>query len=498
MPLAEIVVGDRLRVRPGENTPTDGVVVEGRSAVDESLVTGESVPVNKEVGDSVVGGTVNGTGSLVIRAEQVGSATVLARIVQMVAEAQRTRAPIQRVADSVAGAFVPAVVLVAVLTFAVWSLVGPEPRLSFALINAVAVLIIACPCALGLATPMAIMVGTGRGASAGVLVRDAEALETLARVTTLIVDKTGTLTVGRPALVAVLPAPGQDEANLIALAASLERLSEHPLAAAVVAGAASRGLALATASDFQSTPGQGIAGIVGGSAVHVGNRSILADGSLAGPLAERAEAIERDGGTAVFMRVDGNLAGVLGIADPIRESAAAAVRHLQAEGIHVVMLTGDSRRTAEAVAGRLGITEVHAEVRPEGKADFVASSRRAGSLVAMAGDGVNDAPALARADVGIALGTGADVARASAGITLMGGDLGGIARARNLSRATMRNIRQNLAFAFLYNLLGVPIAAGVLYPVTGWLLSPMLASAAMTLSSVSVIANALRLRNVKL
>ena len=496
VPVTEVRVGDRLRVRPGEQVPVDGVVVEGSGAVDESMITGESAPAAKAPGSPVVGGTINGTGGLIVRAERVGSATMLAQIVRMVGAAQRTRAPIQRLADAVAGSFVPVVVAVAILTFAAWATVGPEPRLAHALINAVAVLIIACPCALGLATPMTITVGTGRGAGAGVLIKDAEALEALAGVDTLVVDKTGTLTEGKPRVVAIEAADGHDPGEVLRLAAALERASEHPLGAAIVAEADRRGLPAADAAGFRALPGRGVEGTVGGRAVAVGNRDLVAE--AAGDLADRAESLRHDGQTAVFVRVDGRLAGVVGIADPIKPSAAEAVRRLRADGLRVVMLTGDDRATAAAVAYRLGIDDVRAGVLPAGKGEVVAQLGAEGRAVAMAGDGINDAPALAMARVGIAMGTGTDVAMAAAGITLVGGDLAGIDRARRLSRATMRNIRQNLAFAFLYNLLGVPIAAGVLYPATGLLLGPMLASAAMTLSSVSVIANALRLRRVDL
>ncbi|WP_435007727.1 heavy metal translocating P-type ATPase [Tundrisphaera lichenicola] len=500
--LEEVQVGDRLRVRPGEKVPVDGVVVEGSSSVDESMVSGEPIPQEKHEGDSLIGGTVNGTGSLVIRAERVGSETMLARIVRMVGEAQRSRAPIQRLADVVAGYFVPAVLAVSAITFVAWAILGPEPKLAHALVNAVAVLIIACPCALGLATPMSIMVGTGRGASAGVLIRKAEALEVLEKVDTVIVDKTGTLTEGKPRLVSVVAAPDQDESELLRLAASLERASEHPLASAIVAGSESRGLSLSDANDFQSSTGKGVQGVVDGRKVAVGNRSLFEDeriepGDL-GDLGDRANALREEGQTVVFVAIDGRAAGLLGVADPIKESAAEAVRALQADGLRVVMITGDERTTAEAVARKLGIEEVRAGVLPEQKGAAVQEWQSGGHVVAMAGDGVNDAPALAQADVGIAMGTGTDVAMESAGITLLRGDLAGIARARKLSLATMGNIRQNLAFAFVYNTLGVPVAAGVLYPFFGLLLSPMLASAAMTFSSVSVILNALRLRNLKL
>jgi Cu+-exporting ATPase len=491
--------GDRLRVRPGEKVPVDGVVIEGRSAVHESMVTGESIPAAKGPGDRLIGGTVNGTGSLVMRAERVGSETMLAQIVRMVSQAQRTRAPIQRLADIVSGYFVPLVVGVAVLTFIAWVWLGPEPRMAYALVNAVAVLIIACPCALGLATPMSIMVATGRGATAGVLVKNAEALEAMEKVDTVVVDKTGTLTEGKPRLVSLVAAPGQDESALLRLAASLERGSEHPLAAAIVQGAAARGLHLAGADAFQSLTGKGVQGVVDGHKVAIGIGSLLAqEGVEIGELATQADELRRDGQTVVFVAIDGRAVGVLGIADPVKESAAGAVKNLREEGLRVVMLTGDNRTTAQVVARKLGIDDVQAEVLPDQKAVVVKRLQAQGHVVAMAGDGINDAPALAQAQVGIAMGTGTDVAMESAGVTLVKGDLRGITRFRKLSRATMRNIRQNLAFAFLYNILGVPIAAGVLYPFLGLLLSPMIASAAMTFSSVSVIVNALRLRQVEL
>jgi Cu+-exporting ATPase len=496
--LDEVRPGDRLRVRPGERVPVDGVVLEGASTVDESMLTGEPIPVEKPPGARVTGGTVNGTGTFVMRAERVGAETLLAQIVRLVAEAQRSRAPIQRLADVVASWFVPAVVVVAGLTAVGWGAFGPEPRLAHALVNAVAVLIIACPCALGLATPMSIMVATGRGAQAGVLVRSAEALEVLERVDTLVVDKTGTLTEGKPRLATVVAVAG-DEAALLALAAGLERGSEHPLAAAVLAGAAERGVAPAAVADFRALPGRGVVGVAGSERVALGNATLLAElGVDAAPLAARAAALRTAGETVVFVVRGGAVIGLLGAADPIKVGADEAIRALRAEGVRVVMLTGDSRATAEAVARRLGLDEVIAEVLPAAKADVVRRLRAAGRIVAMAGDGVNDAPALAAADVGIAMGTGTDVAMASAGVTLVRGDLRGIVRARRLSRATMRNIRQNLVWAFVYNALGVPVAAGVLYPVLGVVLSPMLASAAMSLSSVSVIANALRLRRVAL
>jgi P-type Cu+ transporter len=499
VPIDRVIVGDRLRVRPGEKVAVDGEVVEGSSAVDESMITGEPIPVEKRPGDRVIGGTVNGTGGFVMRADRVGSETMLAQIVRMVADAQRTRAPIQRLADVVSGCFVPAVIGIAALTFVAWASFGPEPRLAHALVNAVAVLIIACPCALGLATPMSIMVGTGRGARAGILIRDAEALETLERVDTLVMDKTGTLTEGKPRLVSVVAVPGRDEAELLRLAAGLERGSEHPLAAAIVAGAEERGLKLPGAEEFRSITGRGVEGRVEGRAVAIGNAGLVGNADAGpGDLADRAEALRRDGQTVVFVTIEGQQAGLLGIADPIKASAPEAVRRLREEGLRVVMLTGDNRTTAEAVARKLGIEDVRADVLPDRKAEEIKRLQFEGRVVAMAGDGINDAPALAQAQVGIAMGTGTDVAMESAGVTLLGGDIRGITRARALSRATMRNIRQNLAFAFLYNLLGVPIASGVLYPFTGILLSPMIASAAMTFSSVSVILNALRLRRAAL
>ncbi len=499
VPLDEVQAGDRLRVRPGEKVPVDGVVLEGRSAVDESLVTGEPIPVEKGPDEAVIGATVNGTGSLVIRAERVGGETLLAQIVQMVAEAQRSRAPIQRLADVVASYFVPAVLVAAVVAFAIWAAVGPEPRMAHALLAAVAVLIIACPCALGLATPMSIMVATGRGATAGVLFKNAEAIEVLRKVDTLVVDKTGTLTEGRPRLVDVIPGEGLDDTRLLGLAASLERGSEHPLAEAIVAGAEERGVTLSTASDFDSHPGRGVSGRVEGHAVALGNRRLLEElGIQPELLGARAEELRRGGQTAMFVAVDGRAAGLLAVADPIKATTPEAIRLLHAEGMRIVVLTGDSRTTAQAVAAQLGLDEVIADVLPDQKAAMVRGLQEQGRIVAMAGDGVNDAPALARAHVGIAMGTGADVAMESAGVTLVKGDLRGIVRARRLSRATMRNIRQNLFFAFVYNSLGVPVAAGVLYPFFGVLLSPMLAAAAMSLSSVSVIGNALRLRRARL
>jgi Cu+-exporting ATPase len=499
VPLAEVQPGDRLRVRPGEKVPVDGAVVEGASSVDESMVTGEPIPVEKGPGSRVTGGTVNGTGGFVMRAERVGAETLLARIVRMVGEAQRTRAPIQRLADVVSGWFVPAVVAVAIVTFFVWALVGPEPRLAYALVNAVAVLIVACPCALGLATPMSIMVGVGRGARAGVLIRSAEALERLEQVDTLVVDKTGTLTEGRPRLGAVVAAGGWSEAEVVRLAASVERGSEHPLASAIVAAAAERGVAPGAVSDFQSRTGLGVGGTVEGRRIALGNLALLeALGVDAAALHGAAERLRGEGQTVVYLAVDGAPAGLLGVADPIKPSTPEALAALRGDGIRVVMLTGDSRATAESVARRLGIDEVIAEVLPAGKGETVARLQSQGRVVAVAGDGINDAPALARADVGFAMGSGTDVAMESASVTLVKGDLRGIARARHLSRATMRNIRQNLFFAFVYNSVGVPIAAGALYPLFGLLLSPMIASAAMSFSSVSVIGNALRLRRLRL
>jgi P-type Cu+ transporter len=499
IPLDDVVIGERLRVRPGEKIPVDGKVVEGRSAVDESMVTGESMPVSKGVGASVIGGTLNRSGSLVIEAERVGRDTMLARIVALVSEAQRSRAPIQRLADAVAGWFVPAVILTAVLAFAAWMIWGPEPRFSYALVAAVAVLIIACPCALGLATPMSIMVGVGRGAESGVLIKNAEALERLEKVDTLVVDKTGTLTEGRPAVTAILAAAGFDEASILRLAASVERASEHPLAAAIVAAAEARKIALSAATDFDSPTGKGAFGTVDGKRVALGNAAFLKEqGVDIASLAGEAERLRADGATSIFVGVDGKAAGVIAIADPIKASTQAALEALRADGIRIVMLTGDNRTTAQAIARRLDITDIEAEVLPDQKSAVVDKLKREGRVVAMAGDGVNDAPALAAADVGIAMGTGTDVAIESAGVTLLRGDLQGIVRARRLSVATMSNIRQNLFFAFVYNAAGVPIAAGVLYPAFGILLSPVIAAAAMALSSVSVIANALRLRTIKL
>ena len=497
--LDEIHVGDRLRVRPGEKVPVDGEVLEGRVSIDESLVTGESMPVTKEPGAKVIAGSVNKTGSFVMRADKVGADTLLARIVQMVAEAQRSRAPIQRMADKVAGWFVPAVIAAALLAAAVWASVGPEPRFTYAMVAAVSVLIIACPCALGLATPMSIMVGVGRGAQAGVLIKNAEALERFEKIDTLVVDKTGTLTEVRPAVVAMETAPGVEEAETLRLAASLERGSEHPLAEAIVREAKARGLALSEASAFDSPIGKGVLGVVDGQRVALGGARMMADeGVDVAPLKATAERLGAEGTTAVFIAIDDRLAGVFGIADPIKPTTPAAVKALQAEGVRLVMMTGDNRATALAVARRLNIAEVEAEVLPEDKAKVVQKLRAAGRSVAMAGDGVNDAPALAAAEVGIAMGAGADVAIESAGVTLLQGDLEGLVRARRLSRAVMRNIRQNLFFAFVYNAAGVPIAAGALYPALKLMLSPEIAAAAMALSSVSVISNALRLRWVRL
>jgi Cu+-exporting ATPase len=498
IPLDAVAVGDRLRVRPGEKVPIDGVVMEGRSAVDESMVTGESIPIEKQPGDRLIGATLNGTGSMVMKTERIGSGTLLAQIVRMVGEAQRSRAPIQKLVDVVAGYFVPAVVVSAVLTLVVWGVFGPEPRMAHAVVNAVAVLIIACPCALGLATPMSIMVATGKGAASGVLFKNAEAIEVMRKVDTLVVDKTGTLTEGKPQVVAVVTADGT-EASLVRFAASLEQGSEHPLAAAMVEGAKTRGLALVTATDFASTTGKGVTGTIEGHRVALGNVKLMDDLRVAvGALGPQAESMRGDGQTVMFVAVDGKLTGIIGVADPIKGTTAEAIRDLHGEGIRVVMLTGDAKTTASAVAKKLGIDEVIAEVLPDEKAATVKRLQAEGRIVAMAGDGVNDAPALAQAEVGIAMGTGTDVAMKSAGVTLVRGDLKGIARARQLSRATIRNIRQGLFFAFIYNVLGVPIAAGALYPTFGILLSPMLAAAAMSLSSVSVIGNALRLRSLKL
>ena len=494
-----VAVGDRLRVRPGEKVAVDGEILDGRVTIDESLVTGESMPVTREIGDRVIAGSLNKTGSFVMRADKVGADTLLAQIVQMVAQAQRSRAPIQRLADQVSGWFVPAVIAIAVLAAVVWGLAGPEPRLSYALVAAVSVLIIACPCALGLATPISIMVGVGRGARGGVLIKNAEALERFEKVDTLVLDKTGTLTEGRPSVTAIRPAAGFDEGELLRLSASLERSSEHPLADAVVRAATERKLALSEATEFDSPVGRGVAGVVDGRRVALGNGRYLTEiGVDVAPLEVEAEALRQDGATAIFVAVDGAAAGVLGIADPVKATTAQAIRDLKVAGLRLVMMTGDNRTTAEAVARRLGIDDVQAEVLPHDKAAVVERLRAEGRVVAMAGDGVNDAPALAAADVGVAMGAGSDVAIESAGVTLLGGDLQGIVRARKLSKAVMGNIRQNLVFAFGYNTLGIPIAAGLLYPVFGLLLSPALAALAMALSSVSVVGNALRLRAVRL
>jgi Cu+-exporting ATPase len=496
VPLDAVQAGDRLRVRPGEKVPVDGVVLEGHSSVNEALVTGEPIPVEKQPGDKITGATINGTGSLVMRAEKVGAETLLSRIVAMVADAQRSRAPIQKLADVVSGYFVPIVVLIAVITFIVWTSIGPEPRLAHALINAVAVLIIACPCALGLATPMSIMVATGQGATMGVLFRNAEAIEVLRKVDTLVVDKTGTLTEGKPRLVSLTPADGIAETDLLHLAASLERGSEHPLAAAIVKGAEARGVALSKAAAFGSITGKGVKGVVDGREVALGNRGLLESlGIDPGGLVERAEALRADAQTVMFVALDGRAAGLIGVADPIKDSTPDAVKALHRDGMRLVMLTGDSRTTAQTVARKLGIDEVLAEVLPGQKVEKVKQLQAEGRIVAMAGDGINDAPALAQAQVGIAMGTGTDVAMESAGVTLVKGDLRGIVRARRLSQRTMRNIKQNLFFAFVYNTAGVPIAAGVLYPAFGLLLSPIIAAAAMSFSSLSVVGNALRLRN---
>ena len=499
VPLDRVKVGDRLRVRPGEKVPVDGIVIDGATSIDESMVTGEPIPVEKTKGSKVTGGTVNSTGSVVMEAQRVGSETLLAQIVRMVSEAQRTRAPIQRLADIVSAYFVVAVIIVAALTFVAWALFGPEPRMAYAIVNAVSVLIIACPCALGLATPMSIMVGVGRGATEGILIKNAEALEILEKVDTLVVDKTGTLTEGKPKISEIVTAAGMDRKELLRLAASLERGSEHPLASAIVAGAEKEDVPLTAAEDFRSLTGKGVVGKVDGHSVALGNLALLQETGIdPGPLLARAEDLRREGHTVMFVAIDGRAVGLLAVSDPIKESTYEAIKILHQEGIRIVMLTGDSRTTAEAVARRLGIDQVEAEVLPEQKVEATKRLQSHGRIVAMAGDGVNDAPALAQAHVGIAMGTGTDVAIESAHITLVKGDLRGIAKARRLSRATMRNIRQNLFFAFFYNVLGVPIAAGVLYPFFGILLSPIIASAAMTFSSVSVIANALRLRRIRL
>jgi P-type Cu+ transporter len=499
IPLPHVVVGDLLRVRPGEKIPVDGVVVEGLTSIDESMVTGEPVPVEKVTGSRVTGGTVNGTGSVIMRAERVGADTLLSQIVRMVGEAQRSRAPIQKLADRIAAWFVPAVVLTSIVAFAAWSVWGPEPRLALALVSAVAVLIIACPCALGLATPMAIMVGTGRGAQAGVLIKNAEALERLEDVDTIVVDKTGTLTEGRPSLAQVIAAPGFEEQDVLRKAAAVEQGSEHPLAEAIVAGAHARGIDIPRGSDFQSATGKGVSGRVDGRLVVLGNVALMRERQIdAGVVTSRAEELRSDGATVMFIGIDGQIAGLLAVVDPVKPSTPEAIQMLHREGLRIVMLTGDNRTTADAVARRLGLDDVRADVLPEQKREVVQQLQREGRRVAMAGDGINDAPALAEATVGIAMGTGTDVAMESAGVTLLKGDLRGIARARRLSRATMRNVRQNLFLAFVYNVIGVPVAAGVLYPLTGMLISPIWASAAMTLSSLSVIVNALRLRHAPL
>jgi len=498
VPLDQVIVGDRLRVRPGEKIPVDGTVLEGHSSVDESMISGEPIPVEKVREAKVTAGTVNGTGGFVMRAERVGADTLLAQIVKMVSEAQRSRAPIQRLADRVASYFVPAVILSATITFIVWYFAGPQPRFSHALVNAVAVLIVACPCALGLATPMAIMVGTGRGARAGVLIRNAEALETFGKVDTLIIDKTGTLTEGKPTLSAVIPQPGIDENDLLQLAASLERSSEHPLAAAIVKGAEAKKLTLTDVAGFSSETGKGVKGTVAGKRIAVGNAELFHDLSVdAGPLLERADTLRKEGQTVMLVAVDGKAAGIVGVSDPIKESTPDSIHELKAAGLKIIMVTGDNATTAKAVADKLGI-EFYADVLPQKKAEVVKDRQQKGAVVAMAGDGVNDAPALAQADVGIAMGTGTDVAMEAGGITLLKGDLRGILRARHLSKSTMRNIRENLFFAFVYNAVGIPFAAGVLYPAFGLLLNPMIAAAAMSFSSVSVIVNALRLRTTKL
>jgi Cu+-exporting ATPase len=497
--LDQVAVGNLLRVRPGEKVPVDGIVVEGTSNIDESMVSGEPLPIAKRAGDRVTGATVNGTGSLVMRAEHVGADTLLSRIVNMVAQAQRSRAPIQRLADQVSGWFVPAVIVIAIITFVVWAIAGPNPRLVYALVNAVAVLIIACPCALGLATPMSIMVAVGKGATAGVLFRDANAIEVLRTVDTLVIDKTGTLTAGKPEVVSVIAATGFDENEILRLGASVERASEHPLAAAIVSASERRGASLRAATEVESISGKGVRGLTNGKRVALGNRALLEElGIAAGALAERAESLRVDGQTVMFVVIDGAVAGLIGVADPVKETTSEAIKALHAEGLRIVMLTGDNETTARAVAAKLGIDEVIAEVLPDQKAEAVKRLQREGRIVAMAGDGINDAPALAQATVGIAMGTGTDVAMESAGVTLVSGDLRGIVRALRLSNAAMRNIRQNLFFAFVYNAIGVPVAAGVLYPFFGILLSPMIAAAAMSFSSVSVITNALRLRNAKI
>jgi Cu+-exporting ATPase len=499
IPLEQVQVGDVLRVRPGEKIPVDGQVVEGSSSVDESMVTGEPIPVEKQQGERLIGATMNGTGGLLMRAEKVGADTLLAQIIQMVSQAQRSRAPIQRLADTVSGYFVPIVVLIALLSFGIWMVWGPEPRFAHAIVAAVSVLIIACPCALGLATPISIMVGTGRGATAGVLIKNAEALEIMEKVNTLVTDKTGTLTEGKPKLVSIVALQGFQDNDILQMGASLERASEHPLADAIVKGAAERSLTLAEVKEFQSVSGKGITGLVVGRKIAIGNQKLFVESGIEmGALLERADALRAEGQTVMFVAVDGKPAGLLGVADPIKESTLEAVRALQAAGLELVMLTGDNRVTADIVAKKLGIKRVVAEVLPEQKVEIIKQLQAEGRIVAMAGDGINDAPALAQAQVGIAMGTGTDVAMQSAGVTLIKGDLNGIVRARRLSQATMRNIRQNLFFAFVYNMLGVPVAAGLLYPFFGILLSPIIAAAAMSFSSVSVISNALRLSRVKL
>jgi Cu+-exporting ATPase len=499
VPLERVQPGDRLRVRPGEKIPVDGIVLEGATSVDESMITGEPIPVEKTEGSRVTGGTVNGTGSFVMRAERVGSDTLLAQIVRMVAEAQRSRAPIQKLADIVAGYFVPTVVLVAVITFIIWAVFGPEPAMAYGLLNAVGVLIIACPCALGLATPMSIMVGTGRGATAGVLIKNAEALEVLEKIDTLVIDKTGTLTEGKPQLISVIPFAGQSESDILYFSASLERGSEHPLAAAIVRGAEERRVTLGDAREFRSITGKGVIGSVDGKQVALGNRALLDELKVdPADLSDKSEQLRRDGQTVMYVVVDGAIAGTVGVADPVKPSTPEAIRLLHEDEIKIVMLTGDNRTTAEAVAKKLGIDQIQAEILPEQKGEVVKRLQGEGRIVAMAGDGINDAPALAQAHVGIAMGTGTDVAMESAGVTLVKGDLRGIVKARRLSRGTMHNIRQNLFFAFIYNVLGIPIAAGVLYPFFGMLLNPVIASVAMTFSSVSVISNALRLNRLEL
>ena len=498
VPLDQVQAGDRLRVRPGEKVPVDGTVLEGHSSVDESMISGEPIPVEKDKGAKVTAGTVNGTGGFVMRAERIGADTLLAQIVKMVSQAQRSRAPIQRLADRVAAYFVPAVIGSAIITFSVWFFVGPQPHFAHALVNAVAVLIVACPCALGLATPMAIMVGTGRGARAGILIRNAEALEIFGKVDTLIIDKTGTMTEGKPTLSAVIPQPGINENDLLQLVASLERSSEHPLAAAIVERAEARKLTLFDVDGFSSTTGKGVNGTVKGKQVAAGNAELFHDVSVdPAPLRDQADALRKEGQTVMLIAVDGKAAGLVGVADPIKESTPDAIRELKAAGLKIIMVTGDNATTAKAVADKLGI-EFEADVLPQKKAEVINARQQNGSVVAMAGDGVNDAPALAQADVGIAMGTGTDVAMEAGGITLLKGDLRGILRARHLSKSTMRNIRENLFFAFVYNAVGVPLAAGVLFPGIGLLLNPMIAAAAMSFSSVSVIGNALRLRTTKL